>query len=79
MIGQLAGWFGAASLMAAYLLVSAGHVDGRSREFNGLNIAGGVLMVIGGWSVGAWPSVTLNLVWVVIGLRALRITREQER
>jgi hypothetical protein len=46
-------------------------VDGRSRTFNIANIAGGAMLAIGGVFVGAWPSVTLNVIWVAIGLRAV--------
>jgi hypothetical protein len=71
MISQLCGWLGAGSLLLAYVLVSTGRLQGNSARFNWINIAGGALLAYGSWVKAAWPSVTLNLVWIVIGLRAI--------
>jgi hypothetical protein len=71
MISQTCGWAGAASLLLAYVLVSTGRLRGESATFNWINIAGGALLAYGSWVKAAWPSVTLNLVWIVIGLRAV--------
>ena len=62
------------------MLVSSGRLGGKSASFNILSIAGGALLAVGGWAVGAWPSVTLDLIWIVIGLGALtkRTSRSEE-
>ncbi len=73
-MSQACGWAGAAALLAAYMLVSSGRLDGQSARFNWINLAGGALLSYASWVKGAWPSVTLNLVWIVIGLRALTAT-----
>jgi hypothetical protein len=70
-IAQLAGWAGAGALLAAYVMASSGPWAGASRTFNVTNIAGGALLAFGGFFIGAWPSVTLNVIWVAIGLRAM--------
>jgi hypothetical protein len=69
---QVVGWAGAATLLAAYVMTSSGHWAGESRAFNVANMAGGAMLAFGGFFVGAWPSVTLNLIWIIVGLRALR-------
>jgi hypothetical protein len=55
----------------AYVLVSSGRLGGKSASFNGINIIGGALLSYGSWVRAAWPSVTLNLIWIVIGVRAI--------
>lgn len=71
MISQLSGWVGAGALLLAYALVFTGRLGGKSAAFNGINIIDGALLSYGSWVRAAWPSVTLNLIWIVIGLRAL--------
>jgi hypothetical protein len=75
MISQLCGWAGAACLLVAYVLVSSGRLDGKSGRYNWTNLAGGALLAYASWVKGAWPSVTLNLVWIVIGVRAIAALR----
>ena len=58
-------------MLLAYVLVSSGRLGGKSAAFNWINIIGGALLSFGSWERGAWPSVTLNLIWIVIGLRAI--------
>ncbi len=77
MISQIFGWAGAASLILAYVLVSSGKLKGESSRFNWINIAGGAMLAYGSWVKGAWPSVTLNLVWMVVGLRAIALSRKR--
>jgi hypothetical protein len=74
LISQLCGWVGAGALLLAYVLVSSGRLGGKSAAFNWINIIGGALLSYGSWVRAAWPSVTLNLIWIVIGLRAIFTT-----
>lgn len=70
-MSQLCGWVGAGALLLAYVLVSSGRLSGKSAAFNWINIIGGALLSYGSWVRAAWPSVALNLIWIVIGLRAI--------
>ena len=65
------GWLGAASLLGAYGLVTAGRIVGTGTVFQLLNLAGGGLLMVNSAYYGAWPSVFLNFVWVVIGVVGL--------
>jgi len=65
---DLAGWLGALLLLAAYLLVSAGR---PSRTFHALNLLGGALLAASSFARDAFPSATLNLLWIAIALVAL--------
>ncbi len=62
------GWAGAAALLLAYGLVSAGRLDGRGIRFQLLNLFGAVGLLGNGIWHGAWPSAALNAVWLVIGV-----------
>ena len=68
---DVVGWLGAAALLAAYGLVSAGRVEGKSRRFQLLNLLGSAGLAANSGFHGAWPSVALNLVWMIIGVAAL--------
>jgi hypothetical protein len=61
------GWVGAALILAAYLLVSMGRLEGRSRAFQWMNLAGAAGFVVNSGAHGAWPSTVLNVVWMGIG------------
>ena len=65
------GWVGAALILLAYLLLSAGRIEARSKAYQGMNLVGAIAFVINsGWN-GAIPSATLNVVWAAIALIAL--------
>lgn len=73
---EIIGWLGAAMILVAYLLLSAGRLEARSFAYQGLNLVGAIAFVINsGWN-GAIPSASLNVVWAGIALFALiRVSR----
>jgi energy-converting hydrogenase Eha subunit C len=79
LIIEAIGWLAALLILGAYLLLSLGKVDGRSRLYQWMNIAGAIGMIINsGWN-GAIPSAVLNAIWALIGLYALMRIRAQRR
>ena len=68
---EIAGWTGAALILAAYALLSAGRVDGQSRLYQWMNVGGAAGFIVNGWWHGALPSTALNVVWMLIGGLAL--------
>jgi formate hydrogenlyase subunit 3/multisubunit Na+/H+ antiporter MnhD subunit len=79
LIIEAIGWLAALLILGAYLLLSLGKVDGRSRLYQWMNIAGAIGMIINsGWN-GAIPSAVLNAIWALIGLYALVRIRAQRR
>ena len=64
---EIAGWAGAALILLAYLLLSAGRMTGQSLVFQGMNIVGAAGFVINSWWHGAVPSAALNALWFLIG------------
>lgn len=73
-----AGWIGAACLLLAYGLVSAGRLDGRSIGFQLLNLTGAIGLLANGVWHGAWPSAALNAIWLIIGAHALSRLRQPQ-
>jgi hypothetical protein len=66
-----AGWAGAGCLLLAYALLSAGRIPAGLR-YQLLNLAGSVGLALNGVAHRAWPSAALNIVWLAVGLAALR-------
>ena len=64
---EVVGWMGAALILLAYLLLSAGKLTGRSLVYQGMNVVGAAGFVVNGWWHGAIPSAALNVLWLLIG------------
>jgi len=69
---DILGWIGAALLLLAYAAVSSGRWQGRSVTFQIFNAAGSAGLIANTMYYGAYPSATLNIVWIIIALNALR-------
>jgi hypothetical protein len=65
------GWVGAAALLLAYWLVSTRRTAGHAGTYQLLNLAGSILVLVNSLYYGAYPSVGVNAVWIVIGVYAL--------
>ena len=61
---ETAGWIGAALILGSYVLVSTGRLEGRSRTFQWMNVAGAAGFVVNSGAHGAIPSTSLNVVWL---------------
>lgn len=74
------GWVAALLILGSYILVSSGRLDGRSRTYQWLNVAGAAGFVVNsGWH-GAIPSTALNVVWAAVGLATLwSLSRRKSR
>ena len=68
---EIVGWMGAALILLAYLLLSAGKFTGQSLVYQGMNVVGAAGFVVNGWWHRAMPSASLNVVWALIGAVAL--------
>ncbi len=71
MFVQLVGWCGAVLLIAAYGGVTAGRVPVTGALFQGLNLAGAVLLGVSSAALGAWFSVGLNVFWAVVAVAGI--------
>jgi hypothetical protein len=68
---EIVGWIGAALILGAYALLTAGKVDAKSPLYQGMNVVGALGFIANGWWNGAMPSAVLNIIWAGIGLVAL--------
>lgn len=68
---EIAGWIGALLILAAYALLTAGKVTGKSLSYQAMNVVGAAGFIVNGWWHGAIPSTALNVVWLLIGGVAL--------
>ena len=65
---EIVGWAAAVLMLSAYLLLTSGRISSRSNLYHWLNVlAGAGIIANSGWN-GAYPSVFINVVWMVIGL-----------
>ena len=71
------GWIGAAAVVVAYYFVSHQKWLGGSLKYQLCNIGGSILVGLNALYHKALPSVLINVVWLVIGLNALRIFQRQ--
>jgi hypothetical protein len=71
-----AGWIGVAALLVAYVLVSAKKLAGDSTVYQLLNLLGAALLIVNSFYYGAYPSVSINVVW--IGIAALTLARRKK-
>jgi hypothetical protein len=65
------GWLGAAALLIAYALVSTRKLEGDTRAYQLLNLAGGAFLIVNSSYYGAYPSVGVNVVWIGIAVYAI--------
>jgi hypothetical protein len=73
------GWFGALALLSAYSLLTIQRIVVRSSAYGLLNAAGSLALVINGTAHSAWPSVALNVVWLVIAATGTSATLLHQR
>ncbi len=68
---DIVGWIGAAMILGAYALLTAGKVEARSLAYQGLNFVGALGFIANGWYHGALPSAVLNIIWAGIAIFAI--------
>lgn len=63
-------WLGIVLLLAAYILVSRGHITPQGDWFQGLNICGSLFLMATSLMLPKkdWPIALFNLFWVGIGV-----------
>jgi hypothetical protein len=72
---EVIGWIGAALILSAYALLSSGRLRADSLTYHLMNMLGAAGFVVNsGWN-GALPSAALNVIWIGIGVYALRQQR----
>jgi hypothetical protein len=65
---QLIGWVGAASLLVAYALLTSGKLTATGSTYLAVNFFAAIALGLSTAAAHAWPSATVNALWLVIGL-----------
>lgn len=68
---EASGWAGAVLILIAYVMLSAGKMDGRSHAYQWMNVAGAAGFIVNSGYNGAIPSTTINVIWIGIGFFTL--------
>lgn len=71
MVVEVAGWIGAALILLAYYLIASRRLDGRSKLYHSMNIAGGFSIGINSLLNEAYPAAALNVAWGLIAIYGL--------
>jgi len=76
---EVIGWMGALLILLSYALLSTGKLRAESLTYQSMNILGAAGFVVNsGWN-GALPSAVMNVIWMGIGIYAVRQHRQQIR
>ena len=68
---EVIGWTAAAIILAAYILLSLGKLEGRSYFYQWMNVIGAGGFIVNSGYNGALPSAVLNVIWAAMGLFTL--------
>ncbi|MBS0374111.1 MAG: hypothetical protein JSR73_05995 [Proteobacteria bacterium] len=72
---DIVGWVGALGILLAYGLLTTRRIAAGSRAYQWLNALGSIGLIANGAWNGAYPSVFLNGVWLVITFYAVAEAR----
>lgn len=65
------GWLGSFLYVVAYLLLSLKKLTGDNPRYHLLNIAGAVGLIVNALHWRDYPSLAVNIIWMIIGSFAL--------
>jgi hypothetical protein len=65
------GWIGAGSLLWAYGMISMGKVSAGSLNYQLANLFGSMLLLVNTVFYGAYPSSTVNVLWIGVAILSL--------
>ena len=75
---EVVGWLGAVLILGSYALLSVGRLRADTLLYQLMNIVGAAGFVVNsGWN-GAWPSAAMNVIWMGVGVYALRQRRRAD-
>jgi hypothetical protein len=65
---EVVGWLGAVLMLSAYVLLTLGRLKPQASRYHWLNIVSGAGLICNSGYNGAYPSVMINVIWLIIGL-----------
>lgn len=68
---EVIGWAAAATILAAYVLLSMGRLEARGYLYQWMNVIGAGGFIVNSGYNGAIPSAVLNVIWAGMGIFTL--------
>ncbi|MEW5805511.1 MAG: hypothetical protein AB1721_02195 [Patescibacteria group bacterium] len=68
---EIIGWVGSGLIIFAYYLLQTDKIEETNKKYQLLNIFGALFVGLNAFSKNAWPIVFLQLIWILIALKAL--------
>jgi hypothetical protein len=73
---EVLGWIASMLIVGSYALNITGRLSAKSKLYVTANIIGGVFFVVNTYYHQAYPSMLVNIVWVIIAL--VMLTKKKE-
>lgn len=72
MFFQAIGYIGGILTLYAYYMVSSNRTKGDSLHYQFYNVLGALCLILNTAYVGAYPSMGVNIIWVIVAMVTLR-------
>lgn len=71
MFVEIVGWIGSILIVGSYLLNIQGKIESKDIRYIWANLLGGICFIINTYAHNAYPSVAVNIIWVIIAIFAI--------
>lgn len=71
MFVEIVGWIGSVLIVGSYFLNIQGKLESTDKKYIWSNLLGGICFIINTYAHQAYPSVAVNIIWVLIALFAI--------
>lgn len=68
---EIVGWIGSVLIVGSYLLNIQGKLEAKDVRYIWANLIGGVCFIVNTYAHKAYPSVAVNIIWVLIAIFAI--------
>ncbi len=68
---QAFGWIGAAGLLIAFYLNSAGKITAADKSYQIANLVAAILLTLNAYHLGSYPFIIINVFWAGVALLSL--------
>jgi hypothetical protein len=76
---EVLGWIASLLIVGSYALNITGRLSAKSKLYVTANIIGGIFFVVNTYYHQAYPSMLVNIVWVIIAVVMLTKKKEGDR
>jgi hypothetical protein len=76
---EVLGWIASLLIVGSYALNITGRLSAKSKLYVTANIIGGVFFVVNTYYHQAYPSMLVNIIWVIIALIMLAKKKEGDK